>query len=161
MSRLDDVAHRDEHSIEVHLPFLTTVLGDVSMLPLVVGPTGAGVLADVLERLWGGRETLFVISSDLSHYHGAADARLLDRRTAAMIDELVAPSPDAACGAAAIAGLLLAARRHRLEVRTLDVRNSADTAGDPSRVVGYGAFAVFEPVADDGAALRRRGPAPA
>jgi len=148
---VDDVAHRSEHSIEVHLPFVTTVLGDVPVLPLAVGSTGASALAAVLEALWGGAETLVVISTDLSHYHEASVARLLDGRTAAMICRLLAPPPEAACGAAAVAGMLLAARRRGLEVRALDVRNSADTVGDPARVVGYGAFAAFDPAAGDGA----------
>ena len=141
---VDDAAHAEEHSLEVQLPFVTSALGDVSVLPLAVGRSGAGVLAEVLDRLWGGPETRFVISTDLSHYHPARIAATLDRRTADQICQLEPPADDFACGAAAIAGLLFTARRHDLVVRLLDLRNSADTAGDADRVVGYGAFAVLE-----------------
>jgi AmmeMemoRadiSam system protein B len=141
---VSDAAHAGEHSLEVHLPFLIEVLGDVPVLPLVVGRSGAGVLADVLDLLWGGPETAIVISTDLSHYHDARTARELDARTAAAICRLEAPSPDAACGAYAVAGMLRAARVRDMEVRQLDLRNSGDTCGDMKRVVGYGAFALFE-----------------
>ena len=141
---VDDAAHAREHSLEVQLPLVICALGDVAVLPLAVGRSGAGVLAQVLERLWGGPETRVVISTDLSHYHPAHVAAALDRRTADQICRLEPPADDDACGAAAVAGLLLAARRHELSVRLLDLRNSADTAGDADRVVGYGAFAVVE-----------------
>lgn len=142
---VDDRPYDGEHSLEVQLPFVVAVLGEVSVLPLLVGRSGAGAFADVLDVLWGGSETCFVVSTDLSHYHDAAVACALDRRTAERICRLEAPAPAAACGSAAVAGLLLAARRHALGVRLLELRNSADTCGDPERVVGYGAFALFEP----------------
>ena len=142
---VDDRAHAGEHSVEVQLPFVLAALGDVSVLPVLVGWSGAGVFADVVDVLWGGSETCFVISTDLSHYHEAQIASALDGRTAETICRLDAPAPDAACGAAAVAGMLLAARRHRLDAQLLDLRNSADTCSDPGRVVGYGAFALREP----------------
>ena len=152
---IDDAAHGAEHSIEVHLPFLTTVLGEVTVLPLVVGPTGAGVLGDVLEAPLGRGGDPARDQHRPQPLPRRAVARRLDERTAAMICRRLAPPPAAACGAAAVAGMLLAARRHRLEVRVLDVRNSADTVGDPARVVGYGAFAMFEPTEGDDAARSR------
>ena len=140
---VDDAAHAGEHSLEVHLPFLTEVLGPVPVLPLLVGQGGSTVLADVLDALWGGDETRIVVSTDLSHYHDDATAKAIDRETA---DAIVARSerlePERACGAGAVLGLLEVARRHDLAVRLLDLRTSADTAGDPDRVVGYGAFAL-------------------
>jgi AmmeMemoRadiSam system protein B len=141
---VDDEAHAPEHSVEVQLPLLAGALGDVPVLPLLVGPTAAGILAEVLERLWDGAETCTVVSTDLSHYLDARTASVVDRRTAEAICRLEAPGPDAACGAAAVAGMLTAARRHRLTVQLLDLRTSADTYGNADRVVGYGAFAVFE-----------------
>jgi AmmeMemoRadiSam system protein B len=140
---IDDRAHEPEHSLEVHLPFLIATLGDVAVLPLLVGWSGVDVFADVLDVLWGGAETCIVVSTDLSHYHEADVARTLDRRTAARICQLDAPEPEAACGAAAVAGLLEAARRHHLGVRLLDLRNSADVTADDRRTVGYGAFALL------------------
>ncbi len=140
---VDDGAHADEHSLEVQLPFLTEVLGGVSVLPLLVGRGGPEVLADVIDALWGGDETRIVVSTDLSHYHDDATAKAIDRETAALIvDRCARVDPERACGAGAVTGLLASARRHDLTVRLLDLRTSADTAGDPSRVVGYGAFAV-------------------
>jgi hypothetical protein len=142
---IDDRAHAPEHSLEVQLPLLIGALGDVSVMPLLVGRRGAGVLADVLDDLWGGEETGVVISTDLSHFLSADAARVRDRHTAEVICRLDAPDPEAACGAAAVAGAVTTARRRALEVRLLDLRNSGDTYGDADRVVGYGAFAMFEP----------------
>lgn len=141
---VDDEPHRQEHSLEVELPFLQTVLDDFTLLPLSVGDAGTDEVADVLDRVWGGGETLIVISTDLSHYHAYRTAVRLDARTAASI---VAADPDAigdrdACGARPLRGLLRAATNRGLRVEQVDVRNSGDTAGDRDRVVGYGAFTV-------------------
>jgi AmmeMemoRadiSam system protein B len=136
-------AHAQEHSLEVQLPFLQTLLGEFSIVPLVAGEATAEQIAEVLEMLWGGPETRLVISSDLSHYLHSQSARALDGTTAAAIEELKgeAIAEEQACGQLPIRGLLCAARRHGLRARTLALRNSGDTAGPPERVVGYGAFA--------------------
>lgn len=139
-----DAAHRSEHSLEVHLPFLLATLGPFALVPLVVGHCSPEEVASVLERVWGGDETLVVASTDLSHYHDDATARALDRRTAEAIvhGDVEAIQPGDACGRVPVAGLLLAAARHRLAVRLLDLSTSADTGGTPERVVGYGSFAL-------------------
>ena len=139
-----DDAHADEHSLEVHLPFLQVALGDVAVLPLAVGEVDGRHVADVLEAVWGADETLVVVSTDLSHYHDHQTATELDRRTAAAV---VAGRPEQlgpydACGVVPLQGLLLAAAGHDLHVELLDLRTSADIAGDAGRVVGYGAFAL-------------------
>jgi hypothetical protein len=141
-----DVAHDQEHSLEVQLPFLQYTLGEFRLVPLVVGEAGADDVAEVLERLWGGDETLIVISSDLSHYHDYDTARRLDRSTAENITALRYEDIDYedACGRGPINGLLALARRRGLKVELLGLRNSGDTAGPRDRVVGYGAFAVDE-----------------
>jgi len=140
-------AHQMEHSLEVQLPFLQQVLGDFELLPLAVGEATAAEVAEVLEKVWGGDETLIVISSDLSHFLPDAIARQVDGGT---VDAILALNPhlnhEQACGATPVNGLLLAARKHGLHPVMLDVRNSSQTAGDPDRVVGYAAFA-FEPEA--------------
>lgn len=142
---LSDAAHAWEHSLEVHLPFLQTVLENFSLIPLAVGHAGAEQVAEVLERLWGGPETLFVISSDLSHYLAYSVANQTDRATCRHILDLDPHlAPDQACGAYPINGLLLAARRHGLQPEMIHLCNSGDTAGDKSRVVGYAAFAFYE-----------------
>jgi AmmeMemoRadiSam system protein B len=137
-----DAAHALEHSLEVQLPFLQAVLSNFAIVPFAVGDASPREVAEVIELLWGGPETLFVVSSDLSHYHRYADARAIDRATADAIERL-APQleHEQACGATPINGLLLAAQRHALRPELLDLRNSGDTAGDPSRVVGYASFA--------------------
>jgi AmmeMemoRadiSam system protein B len=138
-------AHAQEHSLEVHLPFLQTVLGDFQLVPLAVGDADPEEVAEVLERLWGGEETLIVVSSDLSHYLPYEAAQRIDGATAKAIVELEADvSHKQACGATPLNGLLVIARRRGLSVQLLDLRNSGDTAGDRSRVVGYGSFAFFE-----------------
>lgn len=140
-----DPPHAQEHSLEVQLPFLQSVLPKFRLVPLAVGHASADAVAEVLERLWGGPETLIVVSSDLSHYRPYAAAQQVDSQTAARI---VACDPtidhDEACGATPMNGLLLAARRHGLKAHLIDLRNSGDTAGDRSRVVGYGGFAFTE-----------------
>ncbi len=137
-----DASHRDEHSLEVHLPFLQTVLGSFSVVPIVVGDASPELVAQVLDALWGGPETLIVISSDLSHYLKYDEARAIDAVTCKAIESLDARGidHDMACGARPIAGLLVAAQRRGMKVTTLDLRNSADTAGDGMYVVGYGAW---------------------
>jgi AmmeMemoRadiSam system protein B len=139
-----DLTHQQEHSLEVQLPFLQEVLNDFSLVPLVVGDTNAEEVSEVLERLWGGDETLIVISSDLSHYHDYNTARTMDNETCMAIEEMnpAAIHYDQACGRNPVIGLLLAAKKHGLHVTTLDLRNSGDTAGDKSSVVGYGAWAL-------------------
>ena len=137
-----DLPHRYEHSLEVQLPFLQVVLGDFSLVPLVVGDAAAADVAEVLERLWGAQDTLVVISSDLSHYLPYAQAQASDRAT---VERILALDPGLhahqACGATGIDAALLAARRHRLVPRLLDLCNSGDTAGDRQHVVGYAAIA--------------------
>jgi AmmeMemoRadiSam system protein B len=140
-----DRAHEREHSLEVQLPFLQTLLGRFTLVPLVVGDVSAEAVAQALERLWGGAETLIVISSDLSHYLPYEQAQAVDRATTQRILRLDAGlGPHEACGATAINGALLAARRHGLAPRLLDLRNSGDTGGGRDRVVGYGALAFEE-----------------
>lgn len=142
----DPLPHREEHSLEVELPFLQVVLGELSLLPLVVGDASGAEVAGVLEAVWNGSGTAVVISSDLSHYLPYEVAREVDRETAGAILELAAPIPiRRACGARPIDGLLTAARRHRLEPALVDLRSSGDTAGDRGQVVGYGAFTFTEP----------------
>ncbi len=138
-----DDAHAQEHSLEVQLPFLQTVLDQFKLIPLVVGDASHEEVAEVLEALWDGDETLIVISSDLSHYHDYQTAKRLDTATSQAIEQLrpEAISYDQACGRNPVNGLLLAARHHHLHATTLDLRNSGDTAGTRDRVVGYGAYA--------------------
>ncbi len=138
-----DAPHAPEHSLEVHLPFLQETLGDFSLVPLAVGDAQPAEVAEVIERLWGGEETLIVVSSDLSHYLPYVNACARDEFT---VETILRLSPELdheqACGATPINGLLLAARRRQLRPHLLDLRNSGDTAGDKSRVVGYAAVAL-------------------
>jgi hypothetical protein len=140
---MNEAAHAGEHSLEVHLPFLQVVLSDFKLVPLVVGDASPDAVAEVLDRLWGGPETLIVVSSDLSHYHDYATARRLDGETSQLIENLSRVEFDGehACGCRPINGLLRAARSHGLKASVLDVRSSGDTAGPRDRVVGYGAYA--------------------
>jgi AmmeMemoRadiSam system protein B len=139
-------AHAYEHSLEVHLPFLQSVLSQFSVVPLAVGDASAAEVAQVFDLLWGGDETLLVVSSDLSHYLDYKQAQTLDRFTAqAILDLHTDISHEQACGGTPINGLTLTARARNLSVELVDLRNSGDTAGDRARVVGYGAFAFCEP----------------
>ena len=149
----NDAAHGAEHALEVQLPFLQTLLVDFKLAPFVVGRASAEQVAALLQALWGGEETLILISSDLSHYHPYAEAGQIDRDSAERILRLEPlTSFDQACGALPVNGLIAVARQRGLEATLLDLRNSGDTAGDKSRVVGYGAIA-FCPPGDLGQAL--------
>lgn len=141
---VSDAAHAHEHSLEVHLPFLQSVLTSFQLVPVVVGDASAEEVAGLLEHLWGGPETLVVVSTDLSHYLPYDEAVRVDSRTAAAI---VACRPDEvgdhdACGCRPLRGLLRIADRLHLDVEEIDRRNSGDTAGPRDQVVGYGAFAL-------------------
>lgn len=138
-------AHAPEHSLEVQLPFLQRALPHARVTPLLTCEAPPAEVGAVLAALWGGPETLVVISTDLSHYHPYAVARELDRATAAQVLALdeTALTPERACGAAGLAGLLWLARHKGLRPVQLDLRSSGDTAGDKARVVGYGAFAFY------------------
>jgi hypothetical protein len=140
--KVSDLAHAMEHSLEVQLPFLQTMLESFTLAPFAVGDASAGEVAQVMEALWGGDETLIVVSSDLSHYRAYGDAQAIDRQTADDILHLrLLADFDQACGATPVNGLIEAARHRNLQAQLLDLRNSGDTAGDKSRVVGYAAFA--------------------
>lgn len=141
-----DEPHVMEHSLEVQLPFLQTVLEQFTLLPLVVGDADAATVAEVLERLWGGDETLIVISSDLSHYLPYSRAQQQDQISSLAIEQLdeSALQRESACGRAPINGLLHIAKQKQLVAKRIDLRNSGDTAGDRQRVVGYGAYLFSE-----------------
>ena len=140
-----DDAHAGEHSLEVQLPFLQTVLGKFTLVPMVVGSTGADAVSVVLERLWGDDETLIVISSDLSHFHAYQAARTIDSETTRRIEQLDHTiMGEEACGCYPLNGLLKLAKQKGLKMSTLDLRNSGDTAGTKDQVVGYGSYAVSQ-----------------
>jgi len=143
--RRSEAAHALEHALEVQLPFLQLLLDQFRIVPFAVGDATPAEVAAVIEALWGGPETLIVVSSDLSHYHPYDEARTIDRGT---VEEILALTSaldhEQACGATPINGLALCARQRGLAAELLDLRNSGDTAGDKARVVGYAAFAFTE-----------------
>lgn len=142
---ISDDAHAHEHSLEVHLPFLQQALAAFTLVPLAVGEASAGEVAEVLGLLWGDERTLIVVSSDLSHYLPHAQARTIDEQTARMVLGMAPQlNHQQACGATPVNGLLLEARGRGLRPQLLDLRNSGDTAGDKSRVVGYASFAFYD-----------------
>lgn len=143
--RINDQAHALEHSIEVQLPFLQLVLASFTLVPLAVGDASVQEVGEVIDLLWGGTETLIVVSSDLSHYLPYSQARQVDERTTRMVLDL-APrlGHDQACGATPVNGLLQVAGRRGLRTTLLDGCNSGDTAGDKNRVVGYASFAFYD-----------------
>ena len=147
--RVSPAAHAPEHSLEVQLPFLQSVLDNFTLMPLAVGDAHPTEVAQVLEILWGGPETLIVVSSDLSHFLPYTSAQSMDHDTVQRILALAGPlSHEQACGGTPINGLLLAARYHGLQPELLGVCNSGDTSGDKQRVVGYASVAFNEGLAD-------------
>jgi hypothetical protein len=160
-------AHQREHALEVHVPFLQRVLGDFRLVPIVTGEAPPEAVAAVFDALWGGPETLIVVSTDLSHYLDYAACQRIDQTTAEAIERFDPDvlTPTHACGSVATRGLLLAARQRGMAIERLDLRNSGDTAGPRDRVVGYGAWALYEPAPGapeqdtEGAAVEAIGPA--
>jgi AmmeMemoRadiSam system protein B len=143
---VNEAAHELEHSLEVQLPFLQVVLGSFTLIPLVAGDASAAEVAEVLSTLWGGPETLIVISSDLSHYESYRTGRAMDTAASKAIVELNprALDFDNACGLVPIAGLLHIAKQKGMRAELIDLRSSGDTAGPKDQVVGYGAYAFYE-----------------
>jgi len=144
--QLIDQAHENEHSLEVQLPFLQQVLDDFSLIPIVAGTASTELVAQVIDTLWDAKETLVVISSDLSHYHDYKTAQQLDNTTSKAILDLNYSAIESknACGFTAVNGLLLFAKKYHLKPSIIDVRNSGDTAGDKKSVVGYGSYSFEE-----------------
>ena len=140
---VSDEAHREEHSLEVQLPFLQSILADISLVPVVVGHCEPTAVAAVMNALWREPDTLLLVSTDLSHFHSYAEARQLDKLTC---ERLLAREHDLtgedACGAQALNGLMSTERGRSLDMELISMCNSGDTAGDRNRVVGYGAFAL-------------------
>lgn len=141
-----DEAHAYEHSLEVQLPFLQKSLKQFSLLPLVIGQASNKQVSQVIDLLWDEHHTLFLISSDLSHYLSYNAARQCDQATCLAIEQLHPEKIEyeQACGRIGISGMLLAARKHHLKVKTLNLRNSGDTAGPRDQVVGYGSWAFYK-----------------
>jgi len=142
---INDAAHAQEHALEVQLPFLQTVLGDFTLLPICIGSVQQDTVSSIIGSLWGDDKTLFVISSDLSHFHPYAEAKKLDMHSIETVLQLRGHlSHEQACGATGINALLPLVKRFGLTPKLLDYRNSGDTAGDKDRVVGYASIAFFE-----------------
>lgn len=140
-----DLPHAQEHSLEVQLPFLQVALNDFKLVPLLVGSVTSETVAAVLQKVWGGDETLVIVSSDLSHFHQYDTATRIDAETSSAIEagndnQLIS---ETACGYLPLRGLMQVARAYGMQAHTIDLRNSGDTAGSRDRVVGYGAY-VFQ-----------------
>ena len=144
-----DAAHLQEHALEVQLPFLQRQLGEFTLAPFAVGMASVDEVAEVVDALWGGPETLVVISTDMSHYHAYAEARQIDRNTVTRIASFSTDlDHEEACGATPLNGFLQVARRRNMGIQLLAACNSGDTAGGKGRVVGYSSFALYEPGTD-------------
>ena len=140
-----EAAHALEHSLEVQVPFLQRVLGEFALVPFAVGMASVGEVAQVIERLWGGPETVVIVSTDLSHYHSYDDARRIDSGTLARVAAYATDiDHDEACGATPLNGLLSFAKTRSMRMKRLAACNSGDTAGDKERVVGYSSVALYE-----------------
>lgn len=145
---ISDASHAQEHSLEVHLPFLQSVLDDFTLVPLVVGEIHPRRLKELIDHVFDDDTGLLVISSDLSHYHEYGEARLIDAQTVALMEQLEWQEmrPERACGFIPVSALMLSAAERGYRISALDVRNSGDTAGPRDRVVGYASLVVHDPV---------------
>ncbi|GJL81413.1 MAG: MEMO1 family protein [marine bacterium B5-7] len=153
-----DESHADEHSLEVHLPFIKSMLGEFRLVPLVVGDIDPARLVPLMDDILKEDDALLIVSSDLSHYHSAGEARLIDAQTVSIMEQLQWRdlNPERACGCVPVAALLKSAADHGLQATALDVRNSADTAGPSDRVVGYASLVVHAPANNLDVTIRHR-----
>lgn len=147
LTTVDGVAIRDEphlgeHSIELQLPFVQTVFPGARIVPLLVGDAAPEGVERALAAVWGGPETLIVVSSDLSHFHTRERAGVIDHLTVGAIEagEWEGLDGGQACGVRAIQGLIRRAAALDLRITARDLRTSAEAGGGDDRVVGYGAF---------------------
>lgn len=142
----NDEPHRKEHSLEVQLPFLQVALKKFSILPIVIGQASATDLTQLLYKLCTEKDVLIVISSDLSHYLPYNIAQKRDLNT---IDHILHFEPekieyDDACGRQGIQAFLHYAQSKKLIPILFNYKNSGDTAGDKSQVVGYCSIGFYE-----------------
>ena len=132
----NDAAHAPEHALEVELPFLQAVLGAFTLVPLLVGEASPREVGMLLGQLWGGPETLIVVSSDLSHFHDYETAQRLDAATAALIESgaWAELGPNRCVRRASHSGPPDRGRASRsCSARRLALCNSGDTAGGRRR----------------------------
>ncbi|TQV86489.1 AmmeMemoRadiSam system protein B [Aliikangiella coralliicola] len=143
--QISDLAHQEEHSLEVQIPFIQRIFDKIKLIPIAVGGASTEQVSEIIEYLWEGAETIFLISSDLSHFLDYHTARETDRKTTEYINNLDYQSlnHEMACGSTPIQGLLKVAQEKSMQVSTLAQCNSGDTAGDKSRVVGYASYAIY------------------
>jgi len=141
-----DRSHAEEHSLEVQLPFLQSVLPDFKLIPLTVGDASEEEVAQVLDHIWGDSKTLIIISTDLSHFHSYETAKRMDESTASLIEQFKGADlqDHSACGRIPLRGLLRVAKKKQLRIQRYDLRNSGDTAGPRDQVVGYGSWGLYE-----------------
>jgi len=148
--QINATAHAQEHSLEVQLPFLQLVLDQFRLLPICIGSVEADAVAELIESFWYDDTTLFVISSDLSHFHSYQEANSIDQLSIDMIlQQQSGFNHQQACGATGINALLKVADRHHLKAQLLDYRNSGDSAGDKESVVGYTSIAFYSDAQSD------------
>ncbi len=155
-ARVDGVAHRREHSLEVQLPFLQHLVGEFRFVPICIGTLHLPALLDLGQAIAGavaaaGEEVLLIVSSDMSHYVPVAVA---DRQDHKAIDRLVAIDPEglhrvvvqddiSMCGIApAVAGLEAARRLGAGAGRLIAYGHSGETTGDNQSVVAYAGLAI-------------------
>ena len=143
---IDATPHAREHALETHLPFLQTLFDEIAIIPIVTGQHVDDRVARLIQTALADEGTIVSVSSDLSHYLDYETARTVDDQTREAIEALTPEAIDdrQACGNTSIRGLLQVARDREMEVETLAMCNSGDTAGDKSRVVGYGAWAFYD-----------------
>ncbi|MDH5654459.1 MAG: AmmeMemoRadiSam system protein B [Spirochaetia bacterium] len=142
---INDEAHKDEHCIEVQLPFLQRLFTSFQIIPVLAGNADEEQIQTLFD-LTSGKIDLIIVSSDLSHYNSYETAKNLDRNAANSIEALdpFSLESEQACGSRPIKGLLLYAKRAGLKVKTLVLQNSGDVSGSRSSVVGYGSFIFYK-----------------
>lgn len=148
-ARVNDEALQPEHAIEIELPIIQSVFegqSDIRIIPILVGKESYNKLYQIISFYYSDPKNGFVISSDLSHYLPDATAKKVDNYTAQLIETCTTDNftHELACGATGILGLIEFAKSKGYSLIRVDMSNSGATTFDNQRVVGYGAWFLYE-----------------
>ena len=151
--KFKSTAHKNEHSLEVSLPFLQVVLGNFEIIPMLYGEANPHEIAQTIQPYLERDDSILIVSADLSHYLDYSTAKKVDEQTANNIKEGKTVDHHQSCGATAINTALIMAQNFGLVPQMLNMANSGDVIGDKDSVVGYGAWSFEKNNEDDASNL--------
>lgn len=154
--KLSLYGHRDEHSLEVQLPFLQVLFEDIKIVPIVIGQQSSQNIKELgnsIGELFKNEKILIVASTDLSHYHPYDIAVTLDQKVnklisdfdhEALMTEFITNNAEMCGGGPVISAMIASKILSANTSKILNYKNSGDVSGDKSAVVGYLAAAFYK-----------------